>query len=253
MVKNRRKNEISVEEILAFLKNTGLPTIIVEGTGDIIVYRRFERMLEHVGVDVFSAGGREKVLKIFERRNEIPASVRVIFIVDKDIWVNTGIPLAFENASLLFTDGYSIENDVYRDGQFWELLSGTEFSKYEQQIEEFIEWYALALARHLHDQSCPIKLHPKHVLDPKQRPSLLALAEDEEYPSELRGTISADYKRLMRGKSLFNLLIENTNSRRGGVHHTSDALFESVAARPGSFLLKLCMQVENRINELSAG
>lgn len=241
-------NEITVDEVLALLKNTSLPTVVVEGSDDMIVYRRFEDALAHIGISVLPVGGRDKVLQVFSRRNEIPSSVKAIFIADQDTWINTGIPTAYQDPLLLFTDGYSIENDIYRDGELWNLLQGQERTMYEVEIENFVEWYALALDRHLRDSRHSIALHPNHVLDPVQRPVLLALQSAETYPAALRLAILQDHRRLLRGKSLLALLLKNTNRRGIGVRHSNSALFEAVSVRPGALLSDLRGKVEARLS-----
>lgn len=251
MTNPRTPNEITVNEILATLKRTSLPTLIVEGSDDMIVYRRFEDSLAYLGVSVLAVGGREKVLEIFGRRNEIPCSVKTIFIADQDTWVNTGIPPEFQDPSLIFTDGYSIENDIYRDGELWKLLQNHEKNRYDEDVDSFIEWYALALDRHLRDSSNPIATHPEQVLNPAQRPVLLALQSAETYPTALRQEILDDYRRLLRGKSLLALLLRHTNVKGRGVRHSDSALFETVAVRPGALITELCQQVEARLSALS--
>lgn len=237
----------SVEEIIALLKKSSLPTVVCEGSDDLIVYRRLEDRLLHIGVSVLPAGGRLNVLKIFERRNELPKSMKIAFIADRDTWVNTGIPEDYVSPELIFTDGYSIENDVFCDGGLGSLLVGAETARFQGELEEFVEWYALALTRHLADPSAPITLHPEHVLDQKLRPQLLALKAGEVYPQGLESDLLGDYMRLLRGKSLLALLIRNTNSRAGQPKHTDRALIEMVAARPGARLMRTAEVVERVI------
>lgn len=241
-------NDMTVNEILGTLKRTLLPTMIVEGSDDMIVYRRFEDALAHLGVSVLPVGGRLKVLEVFSRRHEIPTSVKTIFIADKDTWVNTGVPPEFQDPTLIFTDGYSIENDVYRDGEFWKLLEEQERLRYEAEIDSFIEWYALALDRHLRDPSNPIANHPDHVLNPAQRPVLLALQPAEAYPTALRQAILSDHRRLLRGKSLLSLLLRHTSRKGRAVRHNDSALFETVAARPGALITSIRQQVEAHLS-----
>ena len=238
------RNEITVDEVVALLKKTSLPTLIVEGSDDMIVYRRFEDDLAHIGVSVFPVGGRVKVLEVFKRRHEIPLSVKALFIADQDTWINSGIPPEYQNPKLLFTDGYSIENDVYRDGELWKLLQIPDRTRYEAEVCLFVEWYALALARHLVNPSCPIALHHDHVLNPMQKSSLLALELGESYPNALREEIFDDYDRLLRGKSLFSLFIKHTNAKGRGVRHTNSGLFDLVAIKPGPLLMNLLKKVE---------
>jgi hypothetical protein len=139
------KVELDVEEIIAPLKKTSLPTVIVEGSDDVIVYRRFEIGLAHLGISIFPVGGRKKVLDIFLRKSEIPADVKLVFVVDQDTWVNTGVPAQYQSSQMVLTTGYSIENDVFMDGNLVSLLKGQEIAKFFSELESFVEWNSLAL------------------------------------------------------------------------------------------------------------
>jgi len=244
MAASSNKSQPTVDEIIALLKKTSLPTVLCEGSDDLIIYRRLEEYLGHLGLSVLPAGGRENVLQVFERRAEIPRSVQLVFLADRDTWINIGIPPKYVAPNIIFTDGYSIENDVWVDGNLEALLVGDEATRFRAELDEFIHWYALALNRHLNDPTRSIANHPDHVLDPAQRPALLALLPNEAYPIGTKITLQANYKSLVRGKSLLNLLIRNTNSRRGQPKHSDKALLEMVAARPGPIFSRLNMQVE---------
>lgn len=244
-----KTNEITADEVIALLKKTSLPTIVVEGSDDMIVYRRFEDDLSCAGVSVLPVGGRLKVLEIFNRRHEIPASVKVTFIVDQDVWVNSGIPFEYQDPKLIFTNGYSIENDVYCDGELWKILNIPERSKYEADIHNFIEWYALALSRHLVDSEFPIVLHHDHVLNPAQKPALVELQAAEIYPEVLRKELVNNYERLLRGKSLFPIFLKHVNAKGRGVRHTGSAFFEMVAVKPGALLKDMLKKVEKNLND----
>ena len=184
------------------------------------------------------------MLQIFKRRFELPATAQVAFIADQDIWVNTGVPSCYSTPSLLFTDGYSIENDVICDGNLEGLLVGTEAVQFKSELNDFVDWYALALTRHLDDPTKPISTHPRQVLDPACRSELLALKPGESYPTNTRTTLLADYNRLVRGKSLLGLLINITNSRPRQPKHTDRSLLEMVAARPGPKLNRFSVALE---------
>lgn len=241
------KAQPTVEEIVALLKKTSLPTVVCEGSDDLIVYRRLEERLSHIGVSVLPAGGRENVLQIFERRAEVPSSIRLAFIADRDTWVNSQVPPDYVASVLCLTSGYSIENDVIADGDLESLLVGSEIVRYKSELSDFLDWYALALDRHLADQSYPIAHHPDRVLNLTQRPALTALRTGEVYPAALRARLASQYKALVRGKSLLALLIRNTNTRPGLPKHTDKALLEIVAARPGPLLARITNQVEAAI------
>lgn len=245
MAASSNKAQPTVDEIIALLKKTSLPTVLCEGSDDLIVYRRLEEHLGHLGISVLPAGGRNNVLQVFDRRAEIPGSVQLVFIADRDIWINVGVPPQYVAPNIIFTEGYSIENDVWVDGNLENLLVGDETIRFHSELGDFIHWYALALNRHVNDPTQSIANHPDHVLDPAQRPALLALLPNEAYPIGTKVNLQANYQTLVRGKSLLNLLIRNTNSRRGQPKHSDKALLEMVAARPGPILSRLNSQVES--------
>jgi hypothetical protein len=247
VVKTITPNDITVDEAIALLKRTSLPTIVVEGQDDIIVYRKFEKFLEHLNVSTLPVGGRQKVLEIFKRRHEIGLSVKIMFIADLDTWVYTGVPPFFHNDDFIFTDGYSIENDIYFDGRLWNLLEKEEEKNYQDDIKNFIEWYALALSRHLIDRSHSISHHSNHVLGP-ERQFLLTLEHGEKYPNELKNDVLSAYQRLLRGKSLMDILLRQINRTGRDARHNSAALFEIVAVNPSTLLNKMITKVAERLN-----
>lgn len=241
-------NDMSVNEIIATLRRSFLPTVVVEGSDDIVVHRKLEDRLAHLGVSVLPVGGRDKVIAAFERRAELPAGSKVVFLADQDTWVYSGVPPAYADPSIVFTTGYSIENDIFIDGSLKDLLAPQDERKFIQDLEAFVDWYALALARHLADCRDPIALHPEQVLDPAQLPSLLALRPGESFPTALRDRVKSEYARLLRGKSLIGLLLRTTNRRAGHPRHTSTALMEMVAIRPGPNLQRITRSVEARLS-----
>jgi hypothetical protein len=63
--------EMTADEVLSTLNHSALPTVVVEGGDDIIVFRKLEETLAHLGVSVFAARGRNTLLDVFKRRAEI--------------------------------------------------------------------------------------------------------------------------------------------------------------------------------------
>ena len=245
MKTSNHKSDLSIEEILGLLKKTTLPTIVVEGADDMIVYRHMEERLSALGVSVLPVGGRKNVLDIFSRRAELPTSVKITFIADQDVWVNTKIPTEYHDDRLVFTNGYSIENDIYNDGELWKLLRKDEFPKFDTEVRAFLSWYALALSRHLQTACDAIKSHPDYVLNPDHHAGLLSLRTGESYPNELHKSLSKDYHRTLRGKSLMALLVRQTSCKGRDPHHNSKALMEVVAKRPGPLLETMYSRIKS--------
>lgn len=225
--------DVSVDEFIATLRRSSLPTIIVEGIDDIVVYRYFEERLSRWGVSLMPVGGRQMVIDIFKRRGEFSA-VKLAFVADMDFFVHSGVPADLVSDELIFTDGYSVENDVFRDGCLERLLKVEEREKFSDELAKFLRWYALALSRYLAGSSESISLHPERVLS--NYDDLIVLVEGEVYPDALLQSVQDDYRKLLRGKSLMPLLVRRTNYKGRVPRHNSHALLEIVAARPGKLL-----------------
>ena len=70
---------ISLEEWVALLERSMLPTIIIEGSDDVLVYREFEKKLN---VDVLPVGGRNTILEIFKEKNTIQNwQIKILFLL----------------------------------------------------------------------------------------------------------------------------------------------------------------------------
>ena len=131
----------TVDEIVATLKRSSLPTILVEGKDDMIVYRQMERFFGTTKVNFMPCGGRGTLLKVFERRGEF-SNIITFFIADKDMWVFETTPIEYNE--VLFTTGYSLENDLYMDGKYLldGLLDTNELVTKSDILKNIVEWYA---------------------------------------------------------------------------------------------------------------
>jgi len=162
----------TVDELFATLKNSSMPTVIVEGRDDIVFYRKVEDELSDLGIDILSAGNKDKVLELREKILSENLSIPIAFIVDKDLWVNYGVPTEYQD-SLITTNGYSIENDLFLDGDLLLLLDSDELLDFKDDLDVFIKWYALAINRHvndkktIYDEISSFRYHPNKLLDDK--------------------------------------------------------------------------------------
>lgn len=240
----RQHAEITTDEVIALLSRSSLPTVIVEGNDDMIFFRRVQESLSDLGISPLAVGGREKVLEVFLRRNEIPETVRVFFVADRDTWVNTDIPEEYCSPKITFTDGYSLENDAIRDGNLEDFLTDSERRTYFDELEQFIDWYALILHRKLSGRGGMISLNPNQVLCPHQHPILMQLDACEVYPAPLRQDLRRDYLRKVRGKSLLGLLIRQLSATKRAVKHNSKTLIEMAAVRPGTHLQAIVSSID---------
>lgn len=236
----------SVDELISLLKKTRLPTLIVEGKDDLIVYKRLEDKFYDESLSVLPVGGRKNILTIFDRLHELPASCKILFIADQDNWVITGIPQEYQSDILFFTSGYSIENDVFQDGRVHSYMSELEKSKFSIELQKFLTWYAIALDRNIGGRDESIKIHPNNVLDDEvQFRELTSLTENEKFPQQRYDELSRDYEKTLRGKSLMQLAMRQLSYSGRSARHTDKAFIEHVAVNPGPLINRLigCVEV----------
>ncbi len=244
----RGKVEVSVEEAIATLSRSSLPTIVVEGTDDILVYRELETYHNGSFLSVFPVGGRDAVLSLFDSRSAMESGT-VLFIADQDSWVIQGIPEPYHHPDLLLSNGYSIENDVIRDGNLINLMSASEKESFASELDRFIVWYTVAFHSFCEDQNERIAIHPNEVFN---RAGLVTSSANDIAHSEtlrdLQAIILADPFRLIRGKSLLNLIMRHLSYTGRSVRHNGRALMEMVGSNRGVVLNDLFDRVGSRLN-----
>jgi hypothetical protein len=197
----------TVDELYQLLKRTTLPTILVEGQDDIVFYRKIEEALSELQVDVLPAGNKQAVLDLMDKLDQLSGTARFVYVVDKDLWVH-GVPKEFRtHTRLVMTDGYSIENDLFADGDLESLLDKNEITSFQSEVQKFCSWYALALERTFSGGKGVFRTHPGKVLDdPEFYETETRLKKDEDSPKELYEQIVSNYQAMLRGKSLLAIL-----------------------------------------------
>lgn len=230
----------TVDELFETLKRTRLPTVLVEGRDDIIFYRKIEEELCDYGVDMLPAGNKEAVLCLYKKIKKSPISSTIIFIVDNDLWVHEPPANSAEFGDVIKTNGYSIENDLYSDGSLENLLSEGERLKFSKELSKFVKWYALSVKRRLNGVDVSFRTHPGKILDDENFFEVsTALGQDESYPQDLFEEIINDYDRILRGKSLFALLLRQLTSKKREVKFSAKQLMEFGASRKGANFQKI--------------
>lgn len=237
---------MSPEEIIATIAHSGFPTVVTEGDGDVIVLRRLEERFLAAGLTLIAAGGRDAVISVFNLRHQV-AKKKVIFIADRDLWVLTSIPSKYISDQFLFTDGYSIENDMFIDGRLESLLTGTERHQFDKNLEGVCKWFALAASRHFEADGTVkdgaterLAVHPRELLDDEIHTiQLMKLEPDETYPVDLYSRIQVEYRRLLRGKTLLELLVMHSRTHK----YSYDSLLNFAASREGPLLSSLFRDV----------
>jgi hypothetical protein len=131
----------TLAELVSHLKKTALPTVAVEGTTDLMLIRRIQK---HIGADQMSllpCGSRSVLLEVFRQKATF-SDKKTAFFADRDLWYFDGVPA--EYADIVFTYGYSIENDMYHDGKqrLNRLLYPAELPFLNSLMANVVRWFA---------------------------------------------------------------------------------------------------------------
>lgn len=240
----------TTEELYAVIKRSSLPTVLVEGKDDIIFYRKVQQELQDFNVDMMPAGNKGAVLELYKKISEGPVLYPTVFVVDNDLWVH-----GYDNAGekyehVITTHGYSIENDLYVDGDLESLLDPDELKRFRDEIERFTRWYALAVDRNLRGIPSTFRTHPGKVLDDEEYfSSEISLLEGEVYPEDLLAMIRANYPNVLRGKSLFALLVRELSAKKRNVKFSARQLMEFGASRKGANYQRMSARIRNVLEQ----
>jgi hypothetical protein len=239
------KIHLTEDEIVELLKRSSLTSVIVEGKDDMTIYRWIEEKIGISKANFLPCGGRGTLLKVFNRRDEF-AHIKTIFLADKDCFVYSNTPVEYDE--IIWTKGYSIENDLY-NGKFLEkILSVNEEINFRVALKNFITYYAFEVEQFNKKLVFNFSNHPNQVLDNSHNLNTAFLAEIN-YSEPNKDTIEyliKEYDLLVRGKSLFSILLRFLSHKNREIKHSKKSLCET------SFKLSdnpLIMDIVNKLEE----
>jgi len=218
--------ELTVDEIIDTLKRSSLTTVLVEGVDDVLIYRWIEDEIGIVNANFLPCGGRDKLLQIFDRRAEF-SELKTVFVADKDTFVYVNPPEKY--SEIIWTNGYSIENDLYFGRKIENLLSREENNIFLQSLNSFVDYYAFEIQNFLDDKEYQFRNHPQHIIcDLKQtiKEDFLQERNFSVARPEIKNNLSDNYDVLIRGKSLFALITRLLNKKGRAVKHSKKTLLE---------------------------
>lgn len=238
---------LSVDELVELLKRSSLTTVVVEGKDDMTIYRWLEQKIGIDKVNFLPCGGRDKLLQVFNRRDEF-SQIKTIFLADKDCFVYTTVPAEYDD--IIWTKGYSVENDLYA-GRFLEkLLSVNEEVNFRASLKNFITYYAFEVEQFNKKLVFNFSNHPNQVLTDSHELDQVFL-ETVNYSEPTPETIEyleKEYDLLLRGKSLFALLLRFLSHKNREIKHSKKSLCEtSFKLAENSLLNDIIISIEGRL------
>ncbi|MDC4645940.1 DUF4435 domain-containing protein [Acinetobacter baumannii] len=230
-----KTNPFTVPVIISTIKNSKSGKyVVVEGEDDIVIYRNLITLYGSKGINVMPAGGRDKVLEIFDALKETLHLDKAIFIVDQDSWIFKGIPLQYQHPYIICTSGYSIENDVYLDRQLDTLMQGTNvFSAFQQELQIYLKWFTLAITRFCTNDNANseiLDIHPQNFFQSSSTiESYCSLEAGEVFPQSTYEDLLLNYGLKFRGKCLLPLAIRALGNRPNAPKYNSKTIMEETA------------------------
>lgn len=194
-------------EIISYLNKTSLPTLLVEGQDDALIYRWLETQLGIFAGNILICSGRSVLISIYRRRNSIRCG-KLPWLADLDMWRFSSPPGDLKG--IIFTSGYSIENDLYAGSDVESLLESAERSQHGQLLSTICRWFALEIHEHQEDRENKCATHIRQVIDFASMDIANEFATQrgfKEPDSLLLARITTSYKLDLRGKTLLQILI----------------------------------------------
>lgn len=196
---------VTATEAIATIERSSLLTVILEGEGDYFAFARIEAELSEHGISFMPLCGRDLVLDVINSLSAESLS-RCLAIVDLDTWIYSNIPENAINSNVLFTFGYSIENDIILNSDICSLMTDSERATFLSELKIVVNWYANELDNKLSGGDAQLSRHPSHIL---QDHAVCTLTGRKKFWED---TIEARYDQLLRGKTLLALIVRQLNA-----------------------------------------
>ena len=243
------KSDMTVDECVALLRRTDLQTVIVEGADDMQIYQWAERRVGIQKANVLPVGGRETLLAVYKRRDEFP-HLPVAFVADRDMWLFSGIPSGYPD--IIWTEGYSIENDLYAGATLEDLLNTDEVDEHRQVLDSIVEWFAFEVEEYLAGREPRVDTHCNEIVPLGQTEMDQGFCTRRGFRppnAQLHQQLKEAYPLQLRGKSLFQILDRFLNAPGRGTNYSTVALHEiAVKMAPSHELMdRLIGEIERTI------
>jgi hypothetical protein len=241
--------QLTVDELVAHLQRSELVTVLVEGKDDMTIYRWMEDAIGTTQANFLPCGGRTQLLEVFARRTEFP-KVKTLFLADKDTFVYTAVPEMYRD--IIWTSGYSIENDLYHGKAIERLLSSTEDPQFRKALANFIDYYAFEVEKVMSGKSYDLSTHPNEMLnDGHELNATFLTSRGYLTPSAaIVAYLHSDYDLLIRGKSLFALLLRFLSDTKRETKHSKKSLLETCyKLQPNETIKLLENAIRDRLSE----
>jgi hypothetical protein len=206
--------KMTESEIVSYLKKTSLPTLLVEGENDAGIYRWLENQLGILSGSILICSERDVLILIYRRRNTFPHG-KIAWLADLDMWRYSSPPA--DLAGIIFTAGYSIENDLYAGSEIESLLEPAEQSQHKQLLVVVCRWFAFEILEFKSGRQYITATNINRVVDFSVMDisaEFRAFRNFTEPDITLINQLISDYRLLLRGKTLLQVIMHYLSDSR---------------------------------------
>ncbi len=195
-------------EIISYLGKTSLPTLLVEGEDDADIYRWLEGQLGIFTGSILICSGRDTLISIYRKRSTFTHR-KLAWLADLDMWRYSVPPP--DLTGIIFTTGYSIENDLYAGSDIESLLETAERSQHARLLAVACRWFAYEILESQSGRLTKCATNINRVVDfsiMDISPAFVIHRGYTEPPLSLVDQLAGDYKLQLRGKTLLEVLVK---------------------------------------------
>lgn len=214
------------EEIIAYLGRTHLPTLLVEGKDDAAIYRWLEGQLGIFSGNTLFCSGRNALLSIWRQRGTF-LHRKIVWLADLDMWKFSAPPA--DLTGIVFTTGYSIENDLYAGSEIECLLEVAERSEHSRLLTILCRWFAFEILEYQAGRSPEFATKIQQVVDFAAMDisaSFIARRGYIEPDATFIDSVLRDYKLQLRGKTLVSALVYYLSGSRRSTRYSAASIVE---------------------------
>ena len=164
----------------------------------------------------------------------------------------SGIPSNYD--VVIWTEGYSIQNDLYAGAGLENLLDAEEALEHQQTLDAIVGWFAFEVEEYLADRPYKVSSHCNEVvplgqtqMDENFRRSRGFHPPEEEIYRQIREA----YQLQLRGKQLFQMLVRFLSASDRHIKHSIQGLYEIAFKMPDvhPLMRRLIDEIEQTIAE----
>lgn len=227
---------LTLQETIDTLKRSNIPTILVEGPGDLHIYSQIERIMGPTNISVFPCNGKENVLAIQNKLRD-QKYIHTLAVVDSDFWTLYGAPIEISGKGIRTTVGYSIENDAIHFGGILKIMTPSERARFDEELLKYAAWFAIHMQCEPRDANATYRKPVRQVLDdPVYYSKSITKYTDHDVCMDLIAEIELSPIFHLRGKNLMQIVTRQLGRAGRSGSHSGVTLLQSASVNMEQYL-----------------